>query len=165
MIPIPNFNFMEILQTFAEHKVDFIVIGGVCAVLHGAPVHTFDLDLVHSRSSENLDRLLKALHELDAYFREHGERRLRPDRSHLASPGHQLLMTRAGPLDLLGTISNDRGYEELLPHTLAMKVHDDLQVRLLDLATLILIKEETAREKDQATLSILRRTLEEKQRK
>lgn len=156
---------MEILQTFAEHKVDFIVIGGVCAVLHGAPVHTFDLDLVHSRSSENLDRLLKALHELDAYFREHGERRLRPDRSHLASPGHQLLMTRAGPLDLLGTISNDRGYEELLPHTLAMKVHDDLQVRLLDLATLILIKEETAREKDQATLSILRRTLEEKQRK
>ncbi len=164
-MPIPNFNFMEILQTFAEHKVDFIVIGGVCAVLHGAPVHTFDLDLVHSRSSENLDRLLKALHELDAYFREHGERRLRPDRSHLASPGHQLLMTRAGPLDLLGTISNDRGYEELLPHTLAMKVHDDLQVRLLDLATLILIKEETAREKDQATLSILRRTLEEKQRK
>ncbi len=163
-MPIPNFDFPEILQTFAKHKVDFIVVGGVCAVLHGAPVYTFDLDLVHSRSTENLDLLLQALHELDAYFREHGERRLRPDRSHLASPGHQLLMTRAGPLDLLGTVSNDRGYEELLPHTLTMKVRDDLQVRLLDLATLIVIKEETARDKDQATLSILRRTLEEKEK-
>jgi hypothetical protein len=163
-MPIPNFDFPEILQTVAEHKVDFIVVGGVCAALHGAPVHTFDLDLVHSRLPENLDRLLQALHDLEAYFREHGERRLRPNRSHLASPGHQLLMTRAGPLDLLGTISNNRGYEELLPHTLAMKVRDDLQVRLLDLATLIVIKEETARDKDQATLSILRRTLEEKEK-
>jgi hypothetical protein len=163
-MPIPNFDFPQILQTFAEHKVDFIVVGGVCAVLHGAPVHTFDLDLVHSRAPENLDRLLQALQELDAYFREHGEHRLRPSRSHLASPGHQLLMTCAGPLDLLGTISNDRGYEELLPHTLAMKVRDDLQVRLLDLATLIVMKEETTRDKDQATLSILRRTLEEKEK-
>lgn len=163
-MPTPTFDFLDILQTFAEHEVDFIIVGGVCAVLHGAPVHTFDLDLIHSRAPENLDRLLQALHELDAYFREHGERRLRPDGSHLASAGHQLLMTRAGPLDLLGTIGNDRGYEELLPQTLAMKVRDDLQVRLLDLATLIAIKEETAREKDQATLAILRRTLKEKER-
>jgi hypothetical protein len=160
----PTFDFLDILQTFAEHKVDFIVVGGVCAVLHGAPMHTFDLALVHSREPENLNRLLQALHELDAYFREHGERRLRPDHSHLASPGHQLLMTRAGPLDLLGTIHKDRGYEELLPHTLAMKVRDDLQVHLLDLATLIALKEETARDKDRATLSILRRTLEEKEK-
>jgi hypothetical protein len=163
-MPTPTFDFLDILQTFAEHKVDCIVVGGVCAVLHGAPVHTFDLDLVHSRAPENLDRLAQALQELDAYFREHGERRLRPNRSHLASPGHQLLMTRAGPLDLLGTIGNDRGYEELLPHTLAMKVRDDVQARLLDLATLIVIKEQTGRDRDQATLPILRRTLEEKEK-
>ncbi|MHB1424160.1 MAG: hypothetical protein ACYC3I_13370 [Gemmataceae bacterium] len=163
-MPTPTFDFAAILQTLAEHEVEFIVVGGVCAALHGAPLHTFDLYLVHSRAPENLDRLLQALHELDAYFREHDERRLRPDRSHLASPGHQLLTTRAGPLDLLGTIGNDRGYEELLPHTLAMQVRDDLQVRLLDLATLIAIKEETGRDKDQAALSILRRTLEEKEK-
>jgi hypothetical protein len=33
-----------ILQTLVEHRVEFIVVGGVCAVLHGAPVSTFDLD-------------------------------------------------------------------------------------------------------------------------
>ncbi|MBW1690691.1 MAG: hypothetical protein JRJ70_08075 [Deltaproteobacteria bacterium] len=60
--PIPD--FLEILKTLTEHEVDFIVVGGVCAVLHGAPVTTFDLDLVHSRSPENLERLILALKEL-----------------------------------------------------------------------------------------------------
>jgi hypothetical protein len=45
--PIPD--FLEILKILVSNEVDFIVIGGVCAVLHGAPVTTFDLDLVHSR--------------------------------------------------------------------------------------------------------------------
>ncbi|HXG09438.1 MAG TPA: hypothetical protein VNK04_06585 [Gemmataceae bacterium] len=125
---------------------------------------TFDLDVVHSRASENLTRLLTALQELDAYYREHPDRRLRPGLSHLASAGHQLLMTRAGPLDLLGTVSRDRGYEELLPHTVEVQVGEDLKVRLLDLRTLIALKEETARDKDQAVLAVLRRTLEEKTR-
>lgn len=164
-MPTPTFDALVILQTLVRHEVDFIVVGGVCAVLQGAPVHTFDLDVVHSREAENLDRLLGALQELDAFFREHGERRLRPDRLHLASSGHQLLMTRAGPLDLLGTISTDRGYNDLLPHTIVLNVRVNLPVRLLDLATLIAVKEEVGREKDRATLAVLRRTLEEKNKK
>ena len=30
-------DFLEILRALSEHKVDFIVVGGVCTVLHGAP--------------------------------------------------------------------------------------------------------------------------------
>ena len=161
-MPIPTSDVQAILGTFARHQVEYIIVGGVCAVLQGAPIHTFDLDLVHSRTPENLERLLHALTELDAFYREHGERRLRPTSSHLASSGYQLLTTSAGPLDLLGTISNDRGYDELLPHTVPMTVSEGIQVRLLDLATLIAIKEETGRDKDKATLAVLRRTLEEK---
>lgn len=164
-MPTSIFNFRAILETLVEHEVDFILVGGVCAVLHGAPINTFDLDVVHSRAGENVEHILKALQALDSYFREHGERRLRPDRSHLSSPGHQLLMTRAGPLDLLGVIGKDRGYDELLPHSQTMEIREGLQVRLLDLATLILVKEETKREKDEATLRILRRTLEEKEKR
>jgi len=79
--PIPD--FLEILKVLSEHKVDFIVVGGVCAVLHGAPVTTFDLDLVHSRSSDNLARLLSALKELDAYYRGREGHRLTPGLSHI----------------------------------------------------------------------------------
>jgi hypothetical protein len=93
-----------LFEALWKYKVDFIVVGGVCAVLQGAPVTTFDLDLVHARTPENLARLLPALRELDAHYRGRQGQLLRPDLSHLSSPGHQLLMTRFGPLDLLGTI-------------------------------------------------------------
>ncbi len=164
-MPTPIFNLLTTLQTFAEREAEFIVVGGVCAVLHGASSSTFGLDLVYSRTPKNLDRLLSGLEELDAYFRDEGRNHLRPAHSHLASPGHQLLMTRAGPLDLLGTIGRDRGYDELLPHTIPLKVGQGLSALLLDLTTLIAVMEEMGRDKDKATLAILRRTLEEKGKK
>src|SRR5579885_642698 len=153
----PSNNLRAILQALAEHAVDFIVIGGVSAALQGAPITTFDLDVVHSRAPENLDRLLSALQALDAYYREQPSRRLRPDRSHLSSAGHQLLMTRYGPLDLLGTVTGNRGYEDLVEHTIDQPLEEGLRVRLLDLATVIRLKEEMGRDKDKAVLPVLRR--------
>src|SRR5579871_2691319 len=45
------------LRALAEAGVDFIVVGGVAAVLNGAPVNTFDVDVVHSRDADNIGRL------------------------------------------------------------------------------------------------------------
>lgn len=145
-----------------RRKVDFIVVGGVCAILHGAPISTFDLDLVHSRKPANVRRLLAALKALDACYRLQPEKRLRPGATHLTSPGHQLLMTRFGPLDLLGTIGHGRGYEDLLEHAAETRIGRGVKVRLLSLAKLIEVKQETAGEKDRAIMGILRRTLEQK---
>jgi len=64
-----NPRFLEILKVLTRHRVDFIIVGGVSAVLHGAPVTTFDLDVVHSRDQKNLARLLAALQELEAVYR------------------------------------------------------------------------------------------------
>jgi hypothetical protein len=155
-------DYVAILQTLIKHQVDFIVIGGVCAILHGAPLMTQDVDIVHSRAPDNLPRLLAALQELRAYYRGQGDRRIAPNLSYLASPGHQLLMTTAGSCDILGTITGDRGYEELLPHTEEMLLALDQKVRVLDLPTLIQIKEEVGRDKDKMVLPTLRHTLAEK---
>ncbi len=157
-------NFREQLQVLTDHGVDFLVVGGVCAVLHGAPLLTYDLDVVHSRDPDNLDRLVTALREMDAIYREQPQRRLRPDQSHLRTTGHQLLMTRAGPLDVLGTLSSGRGYDELVGCSLEMDLGAGLRVRVLDLPTLILTKEEAGRDKDRIALPILRRALEEQAR-
>ena len=78
-------------------------------MLHGAPVATFDLDVVHARDRENIARLLAALEKLEAVYRA--------DESHLAGPGHQLLLTKFGPLDVLGMIGNSRTWEDLREHT------------------------------------------------
>jgi len=151
-------DFFAILHVLAAHRIEFVLVGGVCAVLHGAPVTTFDLDVVHARSDENIDRLLTALQEMEAIYREQPQRRLTPKRSNLDSPGHQLLATKFGPLDVLGVIGLDKGYEELLSHTVELVV-DDLKLRLLDLETLISLKEQLGRAKDTAVLAVLRQTL------
>jgi predicted nucleotidyltransferase len=156
-------DFLEILRTLSEYKVDFIVVGGVCAVLHGAPMTTFDLDVVHSRSAGNIERLLSALHTLDAYYRDRPGQRLQPKLSHLASPGHQLLLTRFGPLDILGTIGNRLSYSDLITGTVKLQL-DDLELRMLTLESLIDTKRAAGRDKDKAVLALLNQTLKEKRK-
>jgi hypothetical protein len=53
-----------------EARVEFIVVGGVAGVLQGAPIVTFDLDLVHRRTPENVQRLLGVLSSLHARYRD-----------------------------------------------------------------------------------------------
>ncbi len=159
---MPGADFFELLETLRRYDVDFIVVEGVCAVLHGAPVSTFDLDIVHARDEENVLRLEAALTRLDAIYREASWRRLRPQAARLRSAGHHLLITRARPLDLLGEIIGGRDYEDLEPLSEVFEIEDGFEVRVLGLASLIEVKEELDRERDRAVLPILRRTLEEK---
>jgi hypothetical protein len=82
------------LRALHDADVEFIVVGGVSAVLNGAPIYTYDIDVVHSRDAANIARLLPVLEALDAVFRMQPERRLRPNASHLASAGHVNLIAR-----------------------------------------------------------------------
>ncbi|HYL38103.1 MAG TPA: hypothetical protein VEV17_19455 [Bryobacteraceae bacterium] len=144
--------------------VDFILVGGLAAVLSGAPVDTYDVDIVQSRERENVERLLAVLNSLDAIFRIQPERRLRPTASYVSGPGHLNLVTRYGPLDVLGTIADGLAYGDLLPHSREVDIGSGLMVRVLDLETLIKIKEHVGGDKDRLVLPILRRTLEEKKK-
>jgi hypothetical protein len=63
---------------------------------------------------------------------------------------------------LLGTIRRNLGYGDLVPHSAEMDVGEGVLVIVLDLETLIAIKEELGGEKDRAVLAVLRRTLEER---
>jgi hypothetical protein len=134
-------------------------------VIHGAPVSTFDLDIVPERSDENAARLLSALASVDAVHRDLAGRSIAPDASRLRGPGHNLFMTRSGPLDILGTIGRGRDFAELESRSRTIDLGDGLAVRVLDLDALIEVKREVAREKDLATLPILVRTLAERRRR
>ena len=159
-------DFGCLLRILVEHGVDFLVVGGVGAILQGATLSTFDLDIVHSTEPANIARLLAVLvGDLDAYYRAQPEKRLRPSHAHLSSPGHQLLMTRFGPLDVLGSIGKGRRYQDLLPHAAEMTIGEDIRIRVLNLETQIAVKEEVGQEKDMAALPILRHALEESRRK
>ncbi len=160
----PEPRFYPLLRMFVKHRVDFIVVDGVAAVLNGVPLSTFDLDIVHSREPENLARLLSALLEMHSYYRGQGERRLAPRLAFLEGTGHSLLTTDEGPLDVLGTIGADEGYEQLRPHSQEMEIADIGTIQVLDLPNLIRVKEVANREKDRLTLPLLRATLAEQQK-
>ena len=51
------------LRALHDGGVDFILVGGLAAVLHGAPVDTFDIDVVHSRDAANVARILPVLED------------------------------------------------------------------------------------------------------
>lgn len=160
----PSADFRAILEVLSSHQVEFIIVGGVSAVLNGAPITTFDLDIVHERQPGNLRRLLEALRALDAYYRFQPQEKVRPDETRLDSPGHQLLMTRHGPLDVLGSVGSDQAYADLIDHSAPVEIGGGSDVRVLDLDTLIAIKEQLNTEKDRAALPILRRTRNENRR-
>ena len=58
-----------LLAALCDSGVEFIIVGGVAAVLQGVPITTNDLDIVHRRTPENVARLLEVLLELDATMR------------------------------------------------------------------------------------------------
>jgi hypothetical protein len=161
-VPPPRFNFREMLRVLRAHEVEFIVVGGVCAALHGSPMVTGDLDVVHARTEGNLDRLQAALRELDAVYRVQRDRRLAPPRSALAGEGHQLLVGGHGSIDVLGAIGAGLDYAQLLPHTEEVDLGDGLVVRMLDLPTLIRTKRELGRPKDMLAVLHLEEVLDER---
>jgi hypothetical protein len=150
--------FIEILKVLSRHEVEYILVGGVAAILEGAPVSTFDLDVVFLKTAENLERLLPALLELDAVYFDPAGRRFVPDADKLASFRMHRLVTSLGSLDVMETIGAGLSYADLISHTRLSEV-EGIQIRILCLETIIRSKEQANRDKDRATLPVLRRTL------
>lgn len=151
--------YFQLLELLSRQGVDFIVVGGVAAILEGAPITTLDLDIVYDRSPENLDRLLGVLQAVEASYRDPAGRHIVPTVEKLATVRMNLLQTSLGAFDVLARISGGAGYEDLLDSTRTIQV-GELRLRVLELGKVIESKELANRDKDRAVLPILRKTLE-----
>ncbi len=154
---------MPSLETVLGHLVasgvDMILVGGLAAVAQGAHITTHDVDIVHRRTEENVHRLVEALLAIDARYRGRPDGDvLRPTVEILLGPGHSLLQTRFGPLDVLGAIEGGRDYDALLPDSLELDFGGQ-RLRILDLATIVALKRTSTRFKDQQMLPVLEATL------
>ncbi len=152
-------SLVEILRTLRAHDVEFIIVGGMAAVIGGVPVVTRDVDVLRERSPANIDRFLAALSDLDAVFRG-DRRRLRPNASHLAGLGHLLLETRFGVLDVLGSIEEATTYEDVLPDSALVDL-GGVEVRVLSLRRLLEVKRKLSRPKDKLMALQIEATIEE----
>ena len=151
-----------LLETLVRNDVEFVVIGAIAAIAQGYPLTTLDLDVTPSRNKGNLERIAAALRELDAKLRlSTGEPVTLPiDATFIGEVQSWTLETRYGDLDLVLVPAGTAGYEDLKRDAIDVDLGDGLVVPMASLRDVIRMKEAAGREKDQAQLPALRRTLE-----
>ena len=159
-----NNAYQKLIPVLVKGQVEFIIIGGVAAVVHGSARATFDLDVVYSRNPENIDRLVQTLRPYSPYLRDAPEGL--PfvfDRETVQKGLNFTLTTHLGNLDLLGEIIGGGTYEDLTPYSAEIKVFGT-RCLCLGLRRLIHVKRATGRPKDFEVIAELETILEEKLR-
>ena len=161
----------RILSVLDEHAVDYVLVGGVAARVHGASRATTDIDCVPSIDEPNLERLAAALLDLGARLRVAGmsdeESRRLPlhlDARTLAAFGSSTWMTDAGPLDLLVELRDAQGgrhpFEDLVQRSMTIAV-GAVSVKVASLEDVVASKQFSARAKDLEALPELQAILGE----
>lgn len=56
-----NTGLSALLEGLINAGIEFILVGGLAAVVQGAPITTMDVDIVHRQTAENIDKLLDFL--------------------------------------------------------------------------------------------------------
>lgn len=167
----PALDRARIIEVLDRHGVEYLVVGGIGAQLHGAIRPTADFDSLPSTSAENLGRLAAALRELRAFLRVGGlsdkEARALPTRLDAVALSRLEISTwrtDAGDLDVLTVLRRRDGertsYADLVTRSVAVRV-DDVLVAVAALGDIIASKEFADRPKDREALDELRRLAEE----
>lgn len=152
-------DLLALLRALSRHGVEHVVVGGVAAILEGAPISTLDLDIVYRVEDANLQRLQALMTDLEARYRDPAGRQIEVTVDRLRTNRVNLLETREGLLDAMQEIGAGWSYDDLLSRTQTHTV-GDLVVRVLDLASVIESKRAAGRDKDTAMLPVLQQTLE-----
>jgi len=167
-----DFDAERLLATLHDAGVEFVLIGGMAAIMHGDVGVTLDVDIVPDPSMGNLDALADALRILDARIRTEGEPGGLPFDvsakflSNIVPDGILHLTSSAGDLDLTFRPSGTTGYGDLKRDAIEIPIDDRESVRIWvgSLADIIRSKEAAGREKDRNALPRLRRLLEKTSR-
>jgi predicted nucleotidyltransferase len=137
---------LAILERLTDGGVEFCIIGGIAAVLHGATRTTIDLDVAAPFTEENLTRLLSALADLDVRHATRPDLRVADEpMSRLLTFRMLLLETDMGRLDVLRDVAPLGPYSAL--HTVEMEV-GPRRCKILGLDDLITVKRSLTRPQD-----------------
>lgn len=111
--PSEPLDAQAILLTLARFDVEFVVIGSVAALMLGATVGTLDVDVFPEPSEENLDRLARALLDMDAAVVGAGRVRDFGNGAWLRTSEVWNFTTRLGRLDVLLAPAGIDGFPSL----------------------------------------------------
>ena len=138
----------ELFRVLAEHGVDYLVVGGVAAQVHGRRRTTKDLDVTPAPDPANFKRLAAALVALDAHPVELGPSAPIPTAEQLrAAPVVPPLTTRHGELHILNDVPGATAYAGMRTRALTTDI-DGIALHIVGVDDLIRMKQTAGRPSD-----------------
>jgi hypothetical protein len=144
----------DLFRVLAEEDVEYILIGGLAAIVHGASLVTLDTDICFRQSLLNCERLARALGRLGAeiFPARQTPILLKPE----LLQTHRLihLKTQLGRIDLIATVPGLGQFEDFADGSTTIQL-DDLTIPILTLDQLIQAKSVLDQPKDREHLDQL----------
>ena len=157
-------DLLGFVRVLSGAAVDYIIVGGVAAGIHGALRTTLDLEIVYDRDPANVRRLVAALEPFQPYLRGAPPGLpFRFDEETILRGLNFSLETSLGDIDLLGEIVGGGRYEALKSWVDVVDL-EGFQCLVVALPTLIDLKRSAGRGKDREALAELEALLEERDR-
>ena len=157
-------NLNQLLQRLCDAEIEFVIVGGFAATLHGSSLVTRDLDVCAVLSGDNVEKLRNALRDLRPAHR------FTPQKLsflEIPDPGVPMLnlylSTEMGPVDILGSIMGVGEFEQVRAGAIEVELFGR-RCRVISLDDLIRAKEALGREKDLLAVKELK-AIREKQSK
>jgi len=148
----PSLQLGLLFETLIRHGVDFVVVGGIAGLAHGSAYPTFDLDIAYARERPNLERLARALRELDVTLRgAPPDLPFQVDARTLENGANFTFDSPHGKFDVLGELDGSGGYERLRMGAIVQTI-EGCEVRVASIDHLIQMKRAANRPKDRNML-------------
>jgi hypothetical protein len=145
-----------LLARLCQNQVEFVIVGGVGCILHGAPLLTYDLDVCVRLGAENFYRIGAAVKDLNPYHRLAAKKLPLELNDELCTRLKNLyLQTDLGKLDCLGEIAGIGDYDKVVERSAVMPLAFG-ECRVLTLDALIEAKLAAGRDKDIGAVRFLR---------
>lgn len=155
----------ELFRRLYDAGIDFVLVGGFAATLHGSSLVTKDIDVCAIVTPESIAKLRNALRDLNPMHRQTS-----PRRSFLADTDldgtftNLYLQTSLGPLDVLGSVLGVGDFQRVREHALEVDLFGR-RCRVISLRDLITAKEALGRDKDLLAVKELRAIVEKQLQK
>ena len=166
MSSLRPFDPERIITVLAKHRVSYVMIGALAARLQGFPRMTADIDITPEHEPRNLDRLAKALRELEArVYTESVPEGLAFDFTGQSLGGSALwnLVTTAGRMDIAFRPSGTEGYVDLVKSAEKLDAFGAKLV-VASLTDIIRSKIAANRPQDRDDVPVLRAVIEKRRR-
>jgi hypothetical protein len=138
----------RLLQRLCDADIDFVIVGGFAATLHGSSLVTRDLDVCAILSNENVEKLREALRDLQPTHRMTPQKLSFLDNP---DPGVEVrnlyLRTDLGPVDVLSSILGVGDFDRVRAASIQVELFGR-SCRVISLDDLIRAKEALGRDKD-----------------